>query len=96
MGSAAVAGGEPTPTGYKARMYVYDKWATQSFVDFSNHDFMGVDMCVVDADGSGKAFHHTQTGDRPMDQYANGLLLLDLKNRLKSDQVLTVNLFPDR
>jgi len=94
MGGAAVAGGEITPTGYKARLYVYDKWTTHSLVDFSNHDFIGVDICVVDADPGGTVYHHAQVNERPMDQYANNLLILDLKNRLKGDQVITVNLFP--
>ena len=96
MGSAAVAGGELTATGYKARLYIYDKWTAHALVDFSDHDFIGVDMCVVDADHGGLVYHHTQTNERPMDQYANNLLILDLKNRLKGDQVITVNLFSGR
>lgn len=100
----AVAGGEKTATGYKVYMYIIDgHWQFHRFSkltdsDLSKRDFFAFDLVLSDqdktADGKGvtNAFMPYAKTQNPHDKYANTLVIIDLKNKLKADSIVNVAL----
>ncbi len=100
---AAVAGGEKTPTGYKAHLTVADqksqfhrfsKWADS---DLSKRDFFAFNLVLCDQDrnADGKvssAYLPYAKTHYAHDKYANTLVVVDLKNALKGDSIVNLHL----
>jgi hypothetical protein len=99
----AVAGGEKTATGYKAHLLIADqkgqfhrfsKWADS---DLSTRDFFAFNLVLCDQDraADGKAstaFMPYVATQYPHDKYANTLVVIDLKNKLKGDSIVNLHL----
>jgi lysophospholipase L1-like esterase len=98
-----VAGGGKTAGGYKAHLSVADqkgqfhrfsKWADS---DLSKRDYFGFDIIHTDLN-LGKDNKPTTTftsflkTQNPHDKYANTLVIVDLKNKLKGDSIVNVHL----
>jgi lysophospholipase L1-like esterase len=98
-----VAGGVKTAGGYKAHLSVADqkgqfhrfsKWADS---DLSKRDYFGFDIIHTDLnmgkDGKPTAtFTPLLKTQNPHDKYANTLVIVDLKNKLKGDSITNVHL----
>jgi hypothetical protein len=95
MEDAATAGGECTATGYRAHFRLHQAFGLHRPLALDQREYVGLGIIVVDADGKGQTgYHETVTPQRPHDQYANNLMILDLKNQLKRDTVLNLHVFP--
>jgi hypothetical protein len=99
MEYAALAAAERTATGYRARLRVQGPFGLHRPLALDARDFVGLSIAVVDQDGGGDtpartAFHEAVPTTRPHDQYANNLMVVDLKNKLAGDAALVVGVFP--
>lgn len=94
MGNAALLKTAKTDTGYKLQMCVSDKFSKHNDSDLAKRDFIGFDMIAVAMNTvNGKktgAFYPLFPTQYPHDQYANTLMIVDLKNKLKGEQVVNV------
>jgi len=94
MEYAATAGGERTTTGYRVRFRLNQGFGLHRPLALEQRDFIGLSIIVVDADGGQTAFHEAIPPQRPHDQYANNLPILDLKAKLTGDSVHDAHVFP--
>jgi hypothetical protein len=93
MEYAATAGGERTATGYRVRFRLHQSFGLYRPLALEQRDFVGLAIIVVNADG-GHNSYETARPERPHDQYANNLTILDLKGNLAGDTVRKVYVFP--
>ena len=94
-----MAGGVKTEKGYKVFLRIADNLNIQEPFALEKRDFIGISMGVTGADGgdpsrSMPGAQEVQTSLRPRDQYANSLMILDLKNQLKGESVVNAGLYP--
>lgn len=95
MELASTASGERTATGYRARFRLHESFGLHRPWALAKRDFIGLALIVVDADpGRPTGYHEPTPTQRAHDQYGNNLPILDLKDKLKSDSVLNLHLFP--
>ncbi|MCY3022847.1 MAG: GDSL-type esterase/lipase family protein [Planctomycetota bacterium] len=99
MDRAAACSGEKTATGYRVRLRVADRLNLHEPFALDKREFLGLALAVTDADGGGKEALRTVTyeawpAQRPRDQYANSLMILDLKDKLTGEAVTNVHVFP--
>lgn len=99
MDRAAVCSGERTATGYRVRLRAADRLNLHEPFALDKRDFIGLALAVTDVDGGGKeplrsATYEVWPAQRPRDQYANSLMILDLKDKLTHDAAINVHVFP--
>ncbi|MGD0094436.1 MAG: GDSL-type esterase/lipase family protein [Planctomycetota bacterium] len=99
MDRAAVCSGEKTAAGYRVRLRVADRLNMHEPFALDQRDFVGLALAVTDVDGGGKEPLRTATyeawpAQRPRDQYANSLMILDLKDKLGGQTVINVHAYP--
>lgn len=98
MDFAATAAGEKTPTGYKVRLLINNRFNLHTPSKLAKRDFIGLLVSVIDkpAPGeSGGAIISNQKNDLPISAaYANNLPILDLKDQLPGDATITAHLYP--
>ncbi len=90
MDRAAVCSGEKTSTGYRIHFRVADRLNMHEPFALDKRDFIGFALAVVNAGAATEAF----PAQRPRDQYANSLMVLDLKDRLKTNVMVNVHIYP--
>lgn len=99
----AVAGGVKTATGYKVHLHVADqqgqfhRFSRLADSDLSLRDFFAFDLVLCDQDRTvdGKATSAVMPYARteyPHDKYANNLVIIDLKDKLKGGSVVNLHL----
>lgn len=88
MQHAAEYGAEPTPTGYRWHLYVHNYFVKNKPVDFTNSDFIGMNIIIVDD----SKYAMAQQTRIPNDKFANTLMVVDLKNKLPGEQVINLHL----
>lgn len=97
MDFAANAAGEKTPTGYKIQLFINQPFNLHTPAKLSAHDFIGLLIAVGDkpAPGvAGGAIVANQKNDLPVGGYANNLPILDLKDQLPGEAIITAHLYP--
>ena len=94
MEHAATVGGERTPAGYRVRFLLSRGFGLHRPLALDQRDFVGLAIIVVDAGRGPTAFHESSPPQRAHDQYANSLMILDLKDRLNSDGIVSLHVFP--
>lgn len=99
MEYAATASAERTATGYTARFRLHQGFGLHRPLALDQRDFVGLSVIVVDQDGGGKepvrtAMYEAQPPVQAHDQYANNLMVLDLKNKLSGERVVNVSVWP--
>ena len=83
-----------TPTGYAWLLRIGNAFSNKRGTDFPMMDFTGFNLKVHDQDaGKPLAIHDAQPTVEPTDKYANGLMIVDWKNKLPVNDVTTVHLF---
>ena len=82
MQHASELGLAKTPTGYGWQLRVGNAFDNKRKVDFSKTDFIGFNLKI-----------HDQNAGKPLDKYANALMIVDLKNKLPVDEITTAHLF---
>jgi hypothetical protein len=97
MPRAASANGDKTPTGYKVRMHIHQKFGMYQDSDLSKRDFIGFNISNFDLDtgaGGSQVMNSTQLQETEYapDQYANSMIILDLNGKLAGDSVTNVYL----
>lgn len=97
MPRAATVGGDKTPTGYKVWMYIHYPFSMYYDSDLSKRDFIGFNVVHGDLDSSPDrktklVFTQSQNTKYAPHQYANSMVILDLKDKFKSDSLINVDL----
>ena len=94
MQHAGEMGLAKTPSGYAWQLRVGNAFDNKRKVDFSKTDFIGFNLKIHDQN-SGKplAIYDAQPTVEPPDKYANGLMIVDLKNKLPVNEITTAHLF---
>ncbi len=96
---AADHGAERTPTGYKWHLWIHRKFSNHTSADFTNRDFIGLNMVITDEEmgASGRPFVVSgvafQPGNNAIDKHPNALILVDLGNKISGEQVIHASLF---
>jgi lysophospholipase L1-like esterase len=101
MGYAAVASGAKTPTGYTTQLFISENFTLHNPVNLAARDFIGLLVGVGDADSKpgdprSNILHiiSSQRNDYGVNLYANNLMVIDLKNKLRVDSVINVHAYP--
>lgn len=96
MDSAATAAGARTATGYTAQMLINESFDLHTPVKLSARDYVGLLVAVAEhpsVNGAAKlVITANQKNDQPVSLYANNLMILDLKNKLPDDQIITAHI----
>ena len=90
MDRAAICSGEKTTAGYRIHFRLADRLNMHEPFALEKRDFIGISLAVVN-DGKSVEILPAQ---RARDQYANSLMILDLKDRLKTNLVVNVSTYP--
>lgn len=98
MEMAANVGGSKTDKGWKWHMYINHAFLENNQFVLKDHDYIGFNMAVCDEDKTGgdkyKAdFFQLHKTDYSMDRYPNGMMILDLNDKLKEQAVTLINLW---
>lgn len=87
----ATINGSKTAGGYKLSLLMDGNFWKTMDTDTTKRDFIGVNIAAVDLDADKRTvFTWQQKTQLASDQYANSLVILDLKNRFSGDSVTNV------
>ncbi|NDC63536.1 MAG: hypothetical protein EBZ59_06010 [Planctomycetia bacterium] len=94
MEYAATAGGVEGPRGYRTTVRLDGAFGLHRPLALDQRKFVGLSLAVVDAAGGNAASHQAAPVERPRDQYANSLMVIDLEGVLPGDSVINAHVFP--
>jgi len=94
-----VCNGEKTAAGYRLRLRFGDRLNLQEPFALDQREFLGLALAIVDVDkgptgNPSSVLHDSYPVTRARDQYANGLALVDLKDKWPGPQALNLHVFP--
>jgi hypothetical protein len=98
MDFAATAGGEKTATGYKVQLLINQPFKLHTPSKLGNRDFIGLLIALDDSPAprgpGGLTITANQKNDGAVNDYANNLPIIDLKNKLDGDAIINACIFP--
>jgi lysophospholipase L1-like esterase len=91
--------GEKTAAGYRLRLRFGDRLNLREPFALDQREFLGLALAIADVDKAPKGnptsvLHDSYPVTRPRDQYANGLALVDLKDKWLGSSAMNLHLFP--
>ncbi|MEI6520628.1 MAG: GDSL-type esterase/lipase family protein [bacterium] len=94
MERAATCAGEKTANGYNVHMSINGRLNLHEPFALDKRDAIGISIAVNDVGGGKSNTYEMLPAQRPRDQYANSMTIIDLKDKIKADMVINTNVYP--
>ena len=98
MDRAANAGGSRTAKGWRWNLFINHAFVENVPFKMADHDYVGFNLVVCDEDKAGdnkytRAFYQLHQADFPMDIYPNGMMIIDVNDKLQGPAVTALRLW---